>query len=129
MHNRRVTGTTTGRRRRRLSDLPPETAKKVRALLTRSIQLMPSFAPSHYLLGLFNLGGDGDSAAAERHLRMATTLDAENKSYLLGLVQLQIQRRQYEPARQTLRSLEAASVDPHVRRQAAALLQTLERFN
>ena len=59
----------------------------------------------------------------------AMALEPENKAYMLGFAQLLVSRREYGPARQTLRSLIAANVAPEIRRQAETLLQELDEPN
>ncbi len=106
--------------------LSPEIEQKVRGSLQRAIQLMPLFAPSHYLLGVIELAHSENLVQAAKHLSRALELEPDNKGYLLAFAGLQIERREYAAARQTLASLLRPEVDPEVRRRAGSLLQALD---
>jgi tetratricopeptide (TPR) repeat protein len=112
-------------------NLPPrnlsaETQSRIRGALQRSIQLMPVFAPAHHLLGVLELTHGENLVQAGQHLRRAVELDPENKNYVLALGGLQIERREYAAARQTLVSLLKPEVDPNVRHRAESLMKALD---
>ena len=75
----------------------PDTLAKARASLERSLQLMPSFAPPHFFLAV--LERETDANTAIRHLQRAIELDPDNKQYSRVLMQLQIHRQEFKPAR------------------------------
>jgi len=92
----------------------------------RGVFYAESWAPAHYLLGVVELKHRDNLAQAAQHFRTAMQLDPENKQYLLALGDLQIQRREYATARQTLLSLLGPEIDPEVRRKAESLMKALE---
>lgn len=105
-------------------NLSPELLAKARTSLQRSIQLMPVFAPPHFLLAVVER--DTDPNAAVRLFQKAVELDPDNKQYALALAQVQIRRQEFAPARQTLKPLLTPSTDAEVRRKAETLMKELD---
>jgi tetratricopeptide (TPR) repeat protein len=113
--------------RGRHSRLGKEAAAEIRAELEKSIALMPFFAPSHGLLGFFDLVQGEELPQAEQHLQKAVQLDPANYWYQLQLGQAQYLAHDTEAARRTLQSLSLPYVDSKLRKSAEDILNAINQ--
>jgi len=104
-----------------------ETAREIRSELQKSLSLMPDFAGSHHLIGIFELVQQEDATSAEKHLQRAIQLEPENLSYLLSLAQAQLLKEDVPAARRTLDLLRRPYVNSQLRAHAEELLQEIDR--
>jgi tetratricopeptide (TPR) repeat protein len=119
------------REKYRLTEQPPDTysrllgpeAAEIRAELGYALELMPTFAPGHHLLGFFEFVQGEDLAAARQHLQRAVELEPENQSYVLTLAQAELDDA--EQAWRTLAPLRLPYVEARVRAQAEAMLKQI----
>ena len=100
---------------------------EIRAELEKSIKLMPTFAPSHGLLGLVDLMDGRDLVGAAKHLQKAVELDSANYWYQLQLGQAQYLSHDNDAARRTLQSLRMPYVEPRLRKSAEEILAAINR--
>jgi tetratricopeptide (TPR) repeat protein len=105
--------------------LSGDLAGEIRDQLNKSIELMPTFAPAHELLGFFDMVQGGDIASAEQQLNAAIQLEPENPSYLYTLAQAQIRARDPEEARRTIQPLLLPNADPKLRSAALEMMQQI----
>ncbi|HSY42509.1 MAG TPA: tetratricopeptide repeat protein [Candidatus Acidoferrum sp.] len=104
-------------------------AGEIQGELEKSVQLMPTFAPAHELLGFFEMVQGSDLTAAEQQLNEAIQLEPENPSYLFTLAQAQLHDRDLEDARRTLAPLLLPNVDAKLRASARELAQQINSGN
>ena len=104
-------------------------AGEIQGELEKSVQLMPTFAPAHELLGFFEMVQGSDLAAAEQQLSEAIQLEPENPSYLFTLAQAQLHDRDLDDARRTLAPLLLPNVDAKLRASARELAQQINSGN
>jgi tetratricopeptide (TPR) repeat protein len=102
-------------------------AWEIRSALERSIELMPSFAESHRLLGILEFVQGWNLEEAEGNLQHAVELDPEDDWLKLPLAEVQWRRSRPDAARQTLATLQAPTVDEKVRARAEALLKEMNQ--
>jgi len=107
--------------------LDNQQAEVIRDEFQKSLQLMPDFGPANDLLGFFEMVQGENLAAAEQHLKLAVQLEPENPSYLFTLAQVQFRNNDPAAARQTLKQLLLANVEPKLREQAVKMLQEIGR--
>lgn len=114
----RATGDSQGRHTR----LEDPQAMEIRSDLERAIRLMPNFAPTHELLGFFEMVQGDNLEAAKQHLLYAIQLEPENHSYLISLAQLQMRTGNADEARQTLQPLLRPDMPAELRTEAQAVM-------
>lgn len=93
--------------------------------LRRSIELMPAFADSYYLLALLHLQAARGYEAGIELLQEGLRLSPQNEHYRVLLADLQLANRSWEAAQATLRRL-AASNNLGIRDSAESRLRYLE---
>jgi Flp pilus assembly protein TadD len=112
------------------SRLDGDQADEISGELNKSIALMPNFAPSHELLGFFEMVQGDDLAAADEQLQTAIALEPENQSYQFTLAQVQMSEHNFDAARRTLEPLLLLpNVDPKLRANAQTLSQQINSAN
>jgi tetratricopeptide (TPR) repeat protein len=107
------------------SPVPGDLAGEIRGELNKSLELMPNFAPSHELLGFFEMVQGDNLALAEEQLNDAISLEPENSSYVFTLAQVQVRNRESDAARRTLQPLLRPNVDAKLRADAQELAQQI----
>lgn len=103
-----------------------EDTKPIRAALQRSVEMMPSFGPSHHLLGVLEMVADGNPARAEQHVRRALEFEPDNPIFSLTLARIQLTRSDKAGARETLKTVMRAAVEEKLRASAQDLLGRIE---
>jgi tetratricopeptide (TPR) repeat protein len=106
-----------------------ELVGEIQGELEKTVQLMPSFASAHELLGFFEMVQGGDLGAAEQQLTEAIQLEPENPSYQFTLAQAEVHGRDFEDARRTLAPLLLPNVDAKLRASAQELAQQIDGGN
>ena len=105
-------------------------AAEVRGELKKSIAMMPTFGPAHWLLGFFEMVQGDNLALAEKELQTAIALEPENQSYQFTLAQVQLSEHELDAARRTLQPLLLLpNVDPKLRASAQTLSQQINGAN
>ena len=112
----------------RISEYTPETATMMREHLLKSIKLLPTYAPSHYLLALVDLVTSERLDEALEMAQKARQLAQNRANYALLVAQVHLRRSEVTEARNILESL-ASSSDAGVKSEAQALLDSLTNTN
>ncbi|HEX3801136.1 MAG TPA: hypothetical protein VH413_20765 [Verrucomicrobiae bacterium] len=112
----------------RYTRLDPTIATEIHNELQRSIELMPTFGPSHELMGFFELVQGDELADAQQQLLRAIQLEPENQWYLISLAQVQLRSRDLDAARRTLEPLRLATTEPKLRERAEEEVTEIDRF-
>jgi len=103
-------------------DLPPETARRMRAELVRSIELKPDFPESYHLLAFVNLVTGEQLDESIGMIRRAIELSPGSEEFLFVQAQLYIRKQDVEGARRLILPLAANGADPKTRARAESLL-------
>jgi ankyrin repeat protein len=104
-----------------VSDIDQELAKTIIGGLKRSIELMPGFSRSHYMLGHINLVTGRDLAEGLQEMKTALRLEPQNKQFVFMMAQIQARLQDYAGAKKTLEPLLAADAEPGLRSMAESL--------
>ncbi len=104
-------------------------AGEISGELNKSIELMPSFAPAHELLGFFEMVQGRNLGLAEDQLNAAIALEPENTAYIYTLAQVQVRNNEPDAARRTLQPLLLPNADARVRADAQELESKLSPAN
>ena len=106
-------------------DFPAETARTMRAELSRAIELKPDFPESYHLLAFVNLvtGEQLDESIAM--IKRAVALSPGSEEFLFVLAQLYMRKQDIEGARKVLEPLAATGADPQIRARAGSMLASI----
>jgi tetratricopeptide (TPR) repeat protein len=111
-----------------VSDFPAETVEAMRTALAKARQLNPNFADTYKQLAFINLvlGEDLDEAADL--INTAIKLSPKREDFVYTLAQIQMRRKDYQAAKQTVGTLAERAVKPDIRERAKSLLEVIARI-
>jgi tetratricopeptide (TPR) repeat protein len=103
-----------------------DTKRTISEELKKSINLVPGFAQSYYLLGNLSLATGENIEQGIQWAKTAVRLDPQRKYFALTLAQLQIRTKAYDDARATLAPLLAADTDQQLRAAADSVSHEID---
>jgi tetratricopeptide (TPR) repeat protein len=106
-------------------DFPAETARQVRAELSRSIELKPDFPESYHLLAFVNLVTGEQLDESIELIKRAVALSPGSEEFLFVLAQLYMRKQDAGAARKVIEPLAATGADPHIRERAGSMLASI----
>lgn len=104
---------------------PTESAAKMRAALTKAIEIAPDFPESYRLLAFLNLATNSKLEEAAALLDHALALSPGRHEFSYVLAQVQFRRKDYAAARATLDQVIEGSPNPLLRDQAREMLEII----
>jgi tetratricopeptide (TPR) repeat protein len=109
-----------------ISPYSEDTAKKMRAALTRSVALNPGYAESYSLLAMISLVRNENIEEGVSNLEKAIALAPGNQSYQINLASLYMNREQYDKARPIIENIIRTADDPGLKAHAENMMSNLE---
>lgn len=106
-------------------ELPAETARIMRAELTRAIELKPDFPESYHLLAFVNLVGGEQLDESIVMINRAVALSPGSEEFLFVLAQLHMRKQDFQEAQKVLEPLAATGADPQIRSRASSMMASI----
>jgi len=111
-----------------VSDIPEDSVKAMRAALGKARQLNPDFADTYKLLAFINLVLGEDLDEAVNLIDRAIALAPDREDIVYTRAQIQMRRKDYAAARQTVLQLAGGALKSDVRERANSMLENIAKI-
>ena len=109
-----------------VSSFPPESARKIRQSLVKSIQINSNFTASYGLLAFINYVNNEKLDQAVSYLKTALRLQPGNQQYALRIAQIYIRQSKIAEAEKLAKQLAKTAVEDDIRKGAQGILSNVK---
>lgn len=111
-----------------VSNYPAETAREMRTVLQKAIQLKPDFPETYHLQAWVDLVTGEHLDEGIELIKKARALSPGSEEYAFVLAQIYLRQQNFEAARQAVEPLARSGSDPQMRANAQSLLTALSNM-
>lgn len=108
---------------------PAETAAKMRAALTKAVELAPNFAESYRLLGFLAMITGNDLDNALKYINRGLAIHPGNPDYLMLAAKIKMRQEKFDEARTIAEKVARTTDKKEVRSEAEGLLNSIQQIS
>jgi tetratricopeptide (TPR) repeat protein len=107
---------------------PPDSLKKMRESLQKTMEINPNFTESYRLLGFINLVSNENLDESLVFLKKGLALQPGNQDYAFLIAQIYMRQEKYTEAKELAQKIVKTADEPQLRTNAQNLLDSINRF-